>query len=134
MDIDISYRDPTPVYSQIADRIQRLIACRELSEGDELPSIRVLAEQLLVNPNTVARAYRELEVAGFLAVRRGSHTLVAATAELADATKKTLLVRQVDLLLADALQMQLSLDSLFQLISVRASETAALDDKETARG
>jgi GntR family transcriptional regulator len=131
MDIQISARDSTPVYSQIVDQIRRLIASRELAEGDELPSIRGLAEQLIVNPNTVARAYRELEAAGLVGVRRGSYTHVAATEEQAEATKRELILQQVDRLLMDARQMKVPLELLFQLMTSRVAETSALDDAES---
>ena len=134
MDIHISPSDPTPVYSQIVNQVRRHIASGELKENDELPSIRALAEQLLVNPNTVARAYRELEEKGLLAVRRGSYTYVAATDTLAEETKRELILTQVDRLLADARQMRIPLNVLIQLLSSRAQETTPLDDVETVRG
>ena len=64
MQIHISPTDGLPIYLQIVNQIKYLAACGRLAPGEELPSIRALAEQLVVNPNTVARAYRELELAG----------------------------------------------------------------------
>jgi GntR family transcriptional regulator len=65
--LHISPRDGVPIYLQIVNQIKYLVAAARLAAGEELPPIRTLAEQLLVNPNTVARAYRELEAAGILA-------------------------------------------------------------------
>jgi GntR family transcriptional regulator len=134
VDIHILPSASTPVYSQIVDQVRRLIASGELKENDELPSIRALAEQLIVNPNTVARAYRELEAKGLLAVRRSSYTYVAATDVLAEETKRELVLLQVDRLLADARQMRIPLNVLFQLISSRAAKATPLDDAEIIRG
>ncbi len=134
MDIEISARDATPVFAQIAEQVRRLVACGELVEGSELPSIRALAEQLLVNPNTVAKAYRALEAAGLVAVRRSSNTYIAATAAMAASERQAVLLKQIDALLADARQMRLPLTELVELVQSRWSETSSLDDAELSRG
>lgn len=67
-----------PLYLQIVQQIKHLIATGRLDPYSEVPSVRQLAQQLLINPNTVARAYRELEVAGLLYKKRGAGTFVAA--------------------------------------------------------
>ena len=59
--IQLNYRDPTPIYQQIKDGIRRLIATGVIQEGEKLPSVRALASQLAINPNTIQRAYNELE-------------------------------------------------------------------------
>ena len=64
MDITISPHGDVPIYQQIVNQVRHLVASGRLASGEELPAIRVLAERLVVNPNTVARAYRELELAG----------------------------------------------------------------------
>ena len=61
MQVHISSSDGVPIYQQIVNQIKYLAASGRLFEGEQLPPVRKLAEQLLVNPNTVARAYRELE-------------------------------------------------------------------------
>ena len=77
MDIQVSPHSGVPIYLQIMQRINGLIAGGQLEPGDELPAIRVLARQLLINPNTVVRAYRELEMEGRVIKRRGAGTYVA---------------------------------------------------------
>lgn len=77
MHIEINPRSSTPLYSQIADRIRRSVATGVLQPGDQLPRVRELAEQLRVNPNTVARAYRDLQTEGLLTARQGSGTFVS---------------------------------------------------------
>lgn len=71
MDINVDIRSSVAVYVQIENHVQFAIASGRLKAGDQLPSVRELAEQIEVNPNTVAKSYRDLEVMGFLFTRRG---------------------------------------------------------------
>ena len=76
---------PAPLYRQITDQVIYRIAAGEIREGEQLPSIRRLATELRINPNTVIKAYRELELRGFAASRHGKgfgHDASAATAFL----------------------------------------------------
>ena len=75
LEIDLS--SPVPVYDQIKAGLKGLVSKGQLRPGDEAPSIRGLAASLKVNPNTVARAYRELSIEGFLDSRRGGVSLIA---------------------------------------------------------
>ncbi|HEX8395334.1 MAG TPA: GntR family transcriptional regulator [Longimicrobium sp.] len=81
MQISINTADPRPIYVQIMDEVRRAIVLRSLRPEDPLPSVRQLSSELRVNPNTVAQAYRELERAGTVYVRRGQGTFVAAVGE-----------------------------------------------------
>lgn len=74
---DIKPTDATPIWKQIDEGIRRMIALGALGPGDAVPSVRDLARDLRVNPNTVARAYQSLAERGVLAVRRGEGTFVA---------------------------------------------------------
>ena len=75
LEIDLS--SPVPVYDQIKAGLKGLVSKGQLRPGDEAPSIRGLAAALKVNPNTVARAYRELAIEGFLDARRGGTSVIA---------------------------------------------------------
>jgi GntR family transcriptional regulator len=75
--IHISSSDGVAIYLQIVNQVKYLVASGRLSPGAELPPIRVLAERLLINPSTVARAYRELESAGIVEKRRTAGTYVS---------------------------------------------------------
>ncbi len=77
MQIHISPTDGVPIYLQIVNQIKYLVSSGRLTPGEELPPIRSLAEKLIVNPNTVARAYRELETAGVVLKRRTTGTYVS---------------------------------------------------------
>ena len=73
----INTSDPAPIWKQIEEGVRRLIALGALKPGNAVPSMRDLARDLRVNPNTVARAYQRLTEAGVLVVRRGEGTFVA---------------------------------------------------------
>lgn len=66
-----------PVYRQIIDQVQAAIATGVLAIGDQLPTVRQVAVDLVINPNTVARAYREMEIRGTLDTQQGSGTFIA---------------------------------------------------------
>jgi GntR family transcriptional regulator len=75
--IDIDTKDPRPVFRQIADEVERCVATGILKPDDPLPAVRTLAAELKVNANTVQHAYRTLEQAGAVRVKRGLGTFVA---------------------------------------------------------
>ena len=78
--ITIDPQSPVPLNDQIKAGVKGLVTKGQLRPGDALLSIRALAEQLLVNPNTVARAYRELSHEGFLESRRGEGNFISESA------------------------------------------------------
>jgi GntR family transcriptional regulator len=77
MQVTLNTADPRPIYLQIMDEIRRALVLGTLKPEDPLPSIRQLASELRVNPNTVAQAYRELEREGVVYVQRGQGTFVS---------------------------------------------------------
>src|SRR6059036_657999 len=117
MQIQISSSDGVPIYQQIVSQVRYLIAAGRLQPGEELPPIRVLAEQLTVNPNTVARAYLELERAGVVNKRHGSGTYVAETkTPVANREKIKILARRVDVLLTEARHLDVELNDVIKLL------------------
>lgn len=120
MQIHVSPNDGVPIYRQIVNQVKYLLASGRLSPGEELPPIRVLAEQLLINPNTVARAYRELEMAGVLTKRQGAGTYVSSRGSpLAEEERRRILSERVDSLLAEADQLGVATDDLVGLVHER---------------
>jgi len=120
MDIHISSGDPAPIYSQIVNQVKYLVASGRLAQDEELPPIRVLAQRLLVNPNTVARAYRELEVAGLVIKRRTAGTFVSTGGSPLERRERLkILGKRIDALLAEARQMDVSTSDLLKLIRRR---------------
>ena len=80
MDITINVTDGVPIYRQIVNQVKYLVASGLLQPGEELPPIRTLALQLKVTPNTIVKAYGELETRGVVHKRRGSGTYVSRRA------------------------------------------------------
>lgn len=74
--LQLDYRDARPIYIQIVDRIRQQVIAGVLRQGDKLPSVRELACQLAINPNTIQRAYRELEMEGWIASVPGKGSFV----------------------------------------------------------
>jgi len=120
MQLHISTGDGVPIYLQIAQQVKHLVASGRLAPGDELPPIRVLAQQLLVNPNTVARAYLELERDGVVVKRHGSGTYISeGGSPLARKEKLKILAQRADALLTEAGHLEVTLEDLLQLIQER---------------
>ena len=86
--ITINYRDPRPIYEQIQTELRRLMRTGVLPPGSRLPSVRELAGQLAINPNTIQRAYRELEADGYILSVAGKGSFVAQVDQLAEQQKK----------------------------------------------
>lgn len=87
--IQIATGNPRPIVKQIADAVRMKIATGDLEQGDQLPSVRGLAQQLMINPNTVAKAYAELVTEGWLESRQGLGLYVAAQRQrLSNAERK----------------------------------------------
>jgi DNA-binding transcriptional regulator YhcF (GntR family) len=118
--IHISTHDGVPVYLQIVNQVKYLVASGRLAPGEELPPIRVLAEQLVINPNTVARAYLELERAGLVVKRHGSGTYVSDEGSpLARRERLKILTQRADALLAEARHMGVDFPEVVGLLKER---------------
>jgi GntR family transcriptional regulator len=126
MQIQIDAADGLPIYLQLMQQIKYLIATGRLAASEQLPSVRKLSEQLVVNPNTVARAYRELEITGVLATRPGAGVFVSPTASpLARKEQHQLLIEKIDSVLTEAKHLDVSTEGVVQLVRQRARVLAA---------
>ncbi len=122
MHIQISLQDGVPIYRQIVNQVKYMVASSQLLSGEELPPIRVLAKQLLVTPNTVVKAYRELEVEGVVYKRRGAGTYLSEFASpLARKEQKKILASRVDALLVEARQMNFTFENVLELLHKQRS-------------
>ena len=79
--LQLNYRDPRPIYEQVKSEFRRLILSGALPRGEKLPSVRELAAELAINPNTIQRAYRSLEVEGWIATVPGKGCFVCSTSD-----------------------------------------------------
>ena len=89
--IQINYRDPRPIYEQLKTSFRQLILSGALQAGEKLPSVRELAGGLAINPNTIQRAYRELEQEGYICSVPGKGSFVCDASDAARARREGLL-------------------------------------------
>ena len=93
--ISINYRDPRPIYEQVRDALRKLIVSGSLPSDQKLPSVRELASSLAINPNTIQRAYRELEQEGYICTVPGKGSFACARTDV-DEERKSALLHQFD--------------------------------------
>ena len=120
--LQLSAADPRPINRQITDGIRRLIASGELQAGDQLPSVRGLAKQLTVNPNTIAKAYNELSNEGWLDSRQGLGLFVAAPRQrLSDSERERRLALAIDSFAADVAGLDYTTDEILERLQTELS-------------
>jgi GntR family transcriptional regulator len=98
--LQLDLRSGVPVYRQIMDQVLGAVASGRLVSGDQLPTVRQLAVDLSINPNTVIRAYRELEIRGFLDTHQGSGTFISEQRVQQDDEERA---RKLDMIVSDAI-------------------------------
>lgn len=126
--LHIDPADTRPLYIQIMDEIRRALVVGTLEPDAPLPSVRQLAANLRVNPNTVQQAYRELEREGLIYVRRGQGTFVSASAR-PDSERKTISFQVAERALRDAYRHGLSVRELITAIDETAGRTTTPEMK-----
>ena len=115
MQIRIDHASGRPVYQQIIDQIKRDIALGRLTLEEKLPTVRQLAAQLAINPNTIAKAYRQLEQEGIIVTKPGAGAFVAnLDSNLSKAVKKRLISAELERIAVEAFHMQIDTRSLLQ--------------------
>ncbi|MHC4116566.1 MAG: GntR family transcriptional regulator [Planctomycetota bacterium] len=108
MQIRIDNSSGRPVYQQIIDQIKRDIALGRLTQDEKLPTVRQLAGRLAINPNTIAKAYRQLEQEGIIVTKPGAGAFVAnLDSNLSKAVRKRLLCAELDRIAVEAYHMQI---------------------------
>ncbi|WP_187287321.1 GntR family transcriptional regulator [Kangiella koreensis] len=128
--LKLSAADPRPITRQITDGIRRLIATDEIPVGAQLPSVRGLAKQLMVNPNTIAKAYSELNNEGWLDSRQGLGLFVAAPQQrLSDSERERRLALAIDTFGAEVLGLGYTTDEIVNRLQV---DLAPMLDKRSA--
>ena len=129
MDISINLTDGVPIYRQIVNQVKYLVASALLQPGEELPPIRTLALQLRVTPNTIVKAYHELEISGVIHTRHGSGTFVSdSRPQLAVRERRRVIEQRIDALLAEAHQLNFTAEEILRMVRERR---AAMDEPAT---
>jgi GntR family transcriptional regulator len=107
-----------PIYQQIIDQIKRDIALNKLQESEKLPTVRQLASQLVINPNTIAKAYRQLERDGIIVTKAGAGAFVAElNSSLSRSVRRKIINQQLELIAVEAIHMQMDKKTLTELFN-----------------
>ncbi len=121
--IKISYEDGVPIYRQIVNQIKQLVTSGRLPVGSELPPIRKLAQSIVVNPNTVAKAYKELEYQGVIYSRQGAGCFVSdRESPLSEQERQRILRDYVQQMLTQAHQLDFSYEDIINEINRQINE------------
>ena len=119
----LDYRDARPIYTQICDGFRDQIRTGILRPGDRLPSVRELATQLTINPNTIQRAYRELEIQGWIASVPGKGSFVSGV-PLGMPTQEQKLLEEFDCIAQQLLAMGITREQLVAHLSKGGNDNA----------
>ena len=117
--ISLNYRDARPIYEQIKERLRQLILSGAIREGERMPSVRELAAEVAINPNTIMRAYRELEAEGFVYSVQGKGTFAGRLCEV-DTSRKQLLMQTFRNSARELLQLGVTMEELSQILQQEA--------------
>ena len=109
--VQLDYRDARPIYTQIVEGFRQQITAGILRQGEKLPSVRELAAELTINPNTIQRAYRELEMGGWIASVAGKGSFVCGVPE-EEAQRQHQLLQELDRLTAQLVELGFSREEL----------------------
>jgi GntR family transcriptional regulator len=130
IDFRLDIKSGVPFYRQIVDQIRYAIASRQLLPGEQLPTVRDLAVQLEINPNTARKAYSELEILGVLDTQQGTGTFVGERKiEIAEAEKDRMLGQICDELVARGHQYNLTLEQIVDHLQRRLNNAGKEKDR-----
>jgi GntR family transcriptional regulator len=116
-DFHISTGSTTPIFRQIVDQVRLAVATGQLAPGQPLPSVRALAQQLLLNPNTIAKAYTELAREGLIETRAGKGAVIAALREVyTEAERRRRLGPAIEALVREAISLGFTPQQVQQLV------------------
>lgn len=123
MEFQVTTAGREPIYQQLAAQIREGVARGRLKPGERLPSVRDLSRTLVVNPNTIARTYTELEREGVLHTRQGLGVFIAAPSnDMTKSARRRKLLEQVDALLTQAVYFGFSQAETVELVTDRAGQ------------
>jgi len=115
MQIRIDNASDRPVYQQIIDQVKRDIALGRIIKNEKLPTVRQLAGQIAINPNTIAKAYRQLEQQGIIVTKAGAGAFVAnLDSNLSRSVRKKVLSEELERIAVDAFHMQIDSQTLLE--------------------
>ncbi|MGJ7921201.1 GntR family transcriptional regulator [Neobacillus sp. LXY-4] len=113
---ELDMRSRKPIYEQLVDKLKELIINEILKADEQLPSVRTLAQELTINPNTIQKAYRELENQGFIYSIKGKGSFVNPNNQKKDTEKITSVKKDLEKLILEALYLGVPAKELIDLI------------------
>ena len=113
---ELDIRSRKPIYEQLVDKMKELIMNEILKPDEQLPSVRTLATELTVNPNTIQKAYRELEIQGFIYSIKGKGSFVNPNNQIKDLEKIEAVRKELEKLVLEALYLGIPATDIIQLI------------------
>lgn len=116
--IILDYKDRRPIYEQMAEKLEELMLLGILGENEPLPSVRSLAMELSINPNTIQRAYAELERQGYIYTVKGKGSFVAENSVMKEKRKKDLLI-QVSEVIDEAIRLGISGEEIKNMVEIQ---------------
>ena len=116
--IILDYKDRRPIYEQVAEKLEELMLLGILGENEPLPSVRSLAMELSINPNTIQRAYAELERQGYIYTVKGKGSFVAEKRVTKEKRKKDLLI-QVSEVIDEAIRLGISGEEIKNMVEIQ---------------
>ena len=119
--LNLDYRDARPIYEQVRDNLRRLMVSGAIQEGEKLPSVRSLASNLAINPNTIQRAYESLEAEGYVYSIPGKGSFAAPRTGV-DEERRDRLLGQFDSLTAELLYLGVTRDRLIARFREKGGE------------
>ncbi|SDL91163.1 GntR family transcriptional regulator [Sediminibacillus halophilus] len=114
---DLDVRSRKPIYEQLVDKLKEMIINDVLQVDEKLPSVRVLAQQLTINPNTIQKAYRELETQGYIYSVKGKGSFVNQLVKTENSEELQKVKAQLEKLIAEAMFFGMTKDELQALIN-----------------
>lgn len=114
---ELDTRSRKPIYEQLVDKLKELIINEVLKPDEQLPSVRTLAGQLTINPNTIQKAYRELENQGFIYSQKGKGSFVNPSNQSTDVAKIKSVKAEIERLVLEAIYLGVTVEELIQLIN-----------------
>ncbi len=117
----LNYKDSRPIYEQVKDSIRRAIISGVLATGDKIPSVRETAGELAVNPNTIQRAYHELEAEGYICSVPGKGSFVSESDEALQGRREELFIK-LDKTLAELGQLGVDTDEVCRHVKAREAK------------
>jgi GntR family transcriptional regulator len=115
---ELDMRSRKPIYEQLVDKLKELIINEVLKPEEQLPSVRTLATQLSVNPNTIQKAYRELEIQGYIYSLKGKGSFVNPNNQKKDQEKINSVLKELEKLILEAIYLGVSAKELTELVEV----------------